>query len=180
MNVLCALGILAAFTGLPDDVINYIGKIKGAKGRLELVGTTVNGAGVYVDYAHTPDALENVLQALRPHTQGRLHVVFGCGGNRDSGKRPIMGKIAHDLADVVYVTDDNPRFEEAEDIRNEIIPACPGAYNIGDRAKAIQMAIDNLLPGDVLVVAGKGHETGQYIKGEIKHFSDHEEILKNI
>ncbi len=180
MNVLCALGMLSAITGLPDDVIHFISDIKGAKGRLELVGQTSNGAGIYIDYAHTPDALAKALTALRPHTTGRLHVVFGCGGNRDTGKRPQMGKIAHDLADVVYVTDDNPRFEEAEDIRNEIMPACPGAYNIGDRAKAIQMAIDNLLPGDVLVVAGKGHETGQYIKGEIIPFSDHEEVLKNI
>lgn len=180
MNVLCALGMLAAITGLPDDVIHFISNIKGAKGRLELVGQTSNGAAIYIDYAHTPDAMSNILQALRPHTQGKLHIVFGCGGNRDSGKRPQMGKIAHDLADVVYVTDDNPRFEEADDIRNEIIPACPGAYNIADRAKAIQMAITNLLPGDVLVIAGKGHETGQYIKGEIIPFSDHEEVLKNI
>ena len=180
MNVLCALGILAALTGLPDEVIHYIGDIKGAKGRLELVAHTANGAAVYIDYAHTPDGLKNVLKALRPHTAGRLQVVFGCGGNRDKGKRPLMGRIAHDLADVVYVTDDNPRFEEAEDIRNEIMPACPGAYNIADRAKAIKMAMDNLLPGDVLVLAGKGHETGQYVKGEIHHFSDHEEVLKNI
>jgi UDP-N-acetylmuramoyl-L-alanyl-D-glutamate--2,6-diaminopimelate ligase len=124
--------------------------------------------------------LENVLKALRPHTEGRLHVLFGCGGNRDKGKRPIMGKIAHDLADVVYVTDDNPRFEEAEDIRNEIIPGCPGAYNIADRGKAIKMAMEALMPGDVLVLAGKGHETGQYIKGQVIHFSDHEEVLKNL
>lgn len=180
MNVLCALGMLAAITGLPDEVIHYIGNIKGAKGRLELVAHTANGAAIYIDFAHTPDGLENVLKALRPHTSGRLHVVFGCGGNRDKGKRPLMGKIAHDLADVVYVTDDNPRFEEAEDIRNEIMPACPGAYNISDRAKAIKMAVAGLMPGDVLVVAGKGHETGQYVKGEIHHFSDHEEVMKNI
>ena len=180
MNVLCALGMLAAITSLPDDVIHFIPNIKGAKGRLELVGQTSNGAAIYIDYAHTPDAMSNILQALRPHTQGKLHIVFGCGGNRDSGKRPQMGKIAHDLADVVYVTDDNPRFEEADDIRNEIIPACPGAYNIADRAKAIQMAINNLLPGDVLVIAGKGHETGQYVKGKIIPFSDHEEVLKNL
>jgi UDP-N-acetylmuramoyl-L-alanyl-D-glutamate--2,6-diaminopimelate ligase len=180
MNVLCALGMLAALTGLPDDVIQYIGKIKGAKGRLELIATTKTDAAVYIDYAHTPDALENVLKALRPHTEGRLHVLFGCGGNRDKGKRPIMGKIAHDLADVVYVTDDNPRFEEAEDIRNEIIPGCPGAYNIADRGKAIKMAMEALMPGDVLVLAGKGHETGQYVEGQVIHFSDHEEVLKNL
>ena len=179
MNILCALGLLAAITGLPDDVIRYIGDIKGAKGRLEHVAD-INGASVYIDYAHTPDALENALKALRPHTQGKLHVLFGCGGNRDSGKRPIMGQIAHEYADVVYVTDDNPRFEEADDIRNEIIPGCPGAFNIADRAKAIKMAMQALMPGDVLVLAGKGHETGQYVKGEIIPFSDHEEVAKNL
>lgn len=180
MNILCALGMLAAITGLPDDVIRYISDIKGAKGRLEHIANTTTGAAVYIDYAHTPDALQNVLESLRPHTSGKLHVLFGCGGNRDAGKRPIMGQIAHDLADVVYITDDNPRFEEAEDIRNDIIPGCPGAYNIADRSKAIRMALANLMPGDVLVLAGKGHETGQYIKGEVIPFSDHEEVLKNI
>ena len=124
--------------------------------------------------------MENVLRSLRPHTQGRLLVVFGCGGNRDAGKRPLMGRIANELADVVFVTDDNPRFEDAEDIRNEIIPACPGAYNIADRAKAIKKAMEMLIPGDVLVLAGKGHETGQYVKGKVLPFSDHEEVLKNL
>ena len=180
MNILCALGMLAAITGLPDDVIRYCSDIKGAKGRLEFVANTATGAAIYIDYAHTPDALENLLKALRPHTTGRLHVLFGCGGNRDAGKRPIMGKIAHELADVVYVTDDNPRYEEAEDIRNDIIPGCPGAYNIADRAKAVKMAIAGLMPGDVLVLAGKGHEVGQYVKDKVIHYSDHEEILKNI
>lgn len=179
MNILCALGIVSAITGLPDDVIHYMSNIKGAKGRLEHVAD-INGASVYIDYAHTPDALENALKALRPHVKGKLHVLFGCGGNRDAGKRPIMGKIAHENADVVYVTDDNPRFEEADDIRNEIIPGCPGAYNIADRAKAIKMAMQALMPGDILVLAGKGHETGQYIKGEIIPFSDHEEVRKNL
>ncbi len=179
MNILCALGILSAITGLPDDVIHYMSDIKGAKGRLEHVAD-INGASVYIDYAHTPDALENALKALRPHVKGKLHVLFGCGGNRDAGKRPIMGQIAHQYADVIYVTDDNPRFEEAEDIRNEIILGCPGAYNIADRAKAIKTAIQSLETGDILILAGKGHETGQYIKGEIIPFSDHEEVAKNI
>ncbi|MCQ2740872.1 MAG: UDP-N-acetylmuramoyl-L-alanyl-D-glutamate--2,6-diaminopimelate ligase [Alphaproteobacteria bacterium] len=178
MNVLCALGILAAVTGKPEEVLPYISKIKGAKGRLEFIGTTKNGAAVYIDYAHTPDALENVLKSLRAHTQGKLRVVFGCGGNRDKGKRPIMGSIAAKLAEAVYVTDDNPRFEEADDIRNEIMAACPGAKNIGNRAEAIRTAVDDCQQGDVLVVAGKGHETGQYIKGEVHPFSDHEEVLK--
>ena len=179
MNILCALGMLSAITGLPDDVIHYMGDIKGAKGRLEHVAD-INGAAVYIDYAHTPDALENALKALRPHVKGKLHVLFGCGGNRDSGKRPQMGEIAHQYADVVYITDDNPRFEEADDIRNEIIPGCPGAFNIADRAKAIKMAMQALMPDDVLVLAGKGHETGQYIKGEVIPFSDHEEVMKNL
>ena len=179
MNILCALGILSAITGLPDDVIHYMSDIKGAKGRLEHVAD-INGASVYIDYAHTPDALENALKALRPHVKGKLHVLFGYGGNRDAGKRPIMGQIAHQYADVIYITDDNPRFEEAEDIRNEIILGCPGAYNIADRAKAIKTAIQSLETGDILVLAGKGHETGQYIKGEIIPFSDHEEVAKNI
>ena len=180
MNVLCALGMLSAITGLPDDVIRYVGDLKGAKGRLEHVADTSSGAAVYIDYAHTPDALENALKALRPHTQGKLHVLFGCGGNRDAGKRPQMGQVAHQFADVVYVTDDNPRYEEADDIRNEIIPGCPGAFNIADRGKAIKMAMAALMPGDILVLAGKGHETGQYIKGEVVPFSDHEEVLKNL
>ena len=180
MNILCALGMLSAITGLPDDVIHYMGDIKGAKGRLEHVAETTVGASVYIDYAHTPDALENVLKSLRPHTKEKLHVLFGCGGNRDAGKRSIMGQIAYQYADVVYVTDDNPRYEEAEDIRNEIIIGCPGAYNIAGRAKAIKMAMSALMPGDVLVLAGKGHETGQSVKGEVLPFSDHEEVMKNI
>ena len=180
MNVLCALGMCAELTGKPFDIIKYAGRIKGAKGRLELIGTTANGAAVYVDYAHTPDALENVIRALRPHTQNRLHVLFGCGGDRDAGKRPIMGRIANDLADAVYVTDDNPRTENAEEIRRQIMTACPCGINIGDRAKAIKYAIGQLQKGDILIVAGKGHETGQYINGKIFHFSDHEEVLKNL
>lgn len=180
MNILCALGMLSAITGLPDDVIHYMSDIKGAKGRLEHIADTSIGASIYIDYAHTPDALENVLTSLRPHTKGKLHVLFGCGGNRDAGKRPIMGQIAHQYADVVYVTDDNPRYEEAEDIRNEIILGCPGAYNIADRSKAIKMAMSSLMPDDVLVLAGKGHETGQYIKGEVIPFSDHDEVMKNL
>ncbi len=180
MNFLCALGILAALTGLPDDVIHYAEKVKGAKGRLEKVATLPNGATVYIDYAHTPDALENVLKSMRPHTKGRLQILFGCGGNRDKTKRKIMGDIAHNLADVVYITDDNPRFEDADDIRNEIASASPGAYNIADRAKAIKMAMEKLLPDDVLIIAGKGHETGQYVVGEVIPFSDHEEVQKNI
>lgn len=180
MNILCALGILAELTGKPFEVIKYIEKIKGAKGRLELVAETANKAAIYVDYAHTPDAIENVLQAIRPHTEGKLVILFGCGGDRDKGKRPEMGKIANKLADVVYVTDDNPRSEEAEVIRSEIMAACPQGINIGDRREAIKKAINNLQKGDVLIVAGKGHEPGQIIKGITYPFSDHEEVIKAV
>ena len=179
MNVLCALGMAAELTGKPQEVIKYAGRIHGAKGRLELVAS-YNEAAIYIDYAHTPDALENVIRALRPHTQNRLLVVFGCGGDRDKTKRPIMGKIANDLADVVYITDDNPRTENADDIRQQIIAACPRGQTIPNRAEAIKTAINNLQKGDVLIVAGKGHETGQYINGKIYPFSDHEEVLKNV
>lgn len=180
MNVLCALGMACEISGRPEEVLRHISKIRGAKGRLDLVGKTKNGAYIYVDYAHTPDALENVIKAMRSHCQHKLHVLFGCGGDRDAGKRPIMGQIANDLADVVYVTDDNPRTENAEKIREQIMAACPKGQNIPDRAAAIKTAIQRLEPGDVLILAGKGHETGQYINGQIFHFSDHEEVCKNL
>lgn len=180
MNVLCAMGLAAELTGLPSEVIKHVEKIKGAKGRLELVGQKTNGAAIYIDYAHTPDALENVIKALRPHTKGNLNVLFGCGGNRDSGKRPIMGKIANDLADIVYVTDDNPRFEDPAPIREQILVACPKGINIADRALAIKRAINDLKSDDILILAGKGHETGQYVQGNVLPFSDHEEVIKNI
>ncbi len=179
MNVLCALGMLTEATHRPEQMLENIVKIKGAKGRLELVGQK-NGAAIYIDYAHTPDALENVLHALRPHTANRLLVLFGCGGDRDAGKRPIMGKLAHELADIVYVTDDNPRTEDADKIRTQIMASCPTGINIGNRALAIKTAMSALMPGDILVLAGKGHETGQYINGEIHPFSDHEEVMKNL
>lgn len=180
MNVLCALGMAATLTHKPHEVIKHISSIHGAKGRLELAGTTPNGAAIYIDYAHTPDALENVIKAMRPHTKGKLHVLFGCGGDRDNGKRPIMGKIANDLADVIYVTDDNPRTEDATKIREQIMVACPRGQNIPDRAHAIKIAIAALSQGDVLILAGKGHETGQYINGKVYPFSDHEEVCKNL
>jgi UDP-N-acetylmuramoyl-L-alanyl-D-glutamate--2,6-diaminopimelate ligase len=127
---------------------------------------------VYVDYAHTPDALERLLVALRPHTAGRLHVVFGAGGDRDRGKRPLMGSAAARLADVAIVTDDNPRSESPADIRAAILDACPGAHEIGDRKRAIAEALTDLGPGDVLAVAGKGHEQGQTIGNTVIPFDD--------
>ncbi|TIW98549.1 MAG: UDP-N-acetylmuramoyl-L-alanyl-D-glutamate--2,6-diaminopimelate ligase [Mesorhizobium sp.] len=168
---------LAISTGTPvAKALVALEKLKGAPGRLDLVGTSANGAPVYVDYAHKPDALENVLASVRPFTTGRVIVVFGCGGDRDRGKRPIMGEIATRLADVVIVTDDNPRSEVPETIRAAILAAAPGAIEIGDRRLAIHEAVAMLHAGDTLIVAGKGHEEGQTIGSETLHFSDHEEV----
>jgi len=175
-NALVSAG-LAISTGTPvTKALAALEKLKGAPGRLDLVGTTASGAPVYVDYAHKPDALENVLASVRPFTTGRVMVVFGCGGDRDRGKRPIMGEIATRLADVVIVTDDNPRSEVPETIRAAILAAAPGAIEIGDRRKAIHEAVGMLHAGDTLIVAGKGHEEGQTIGSETLHFSDHEEV----
>jgi UDP-N-acetylmuramoyl-L-alanyl-D-glutamate--2,6-diaminopimelate ligase len=131
-----------------------------------------NGAAAYVDYAHTPDALERLLSALRPHTAGKLHIVFGAGGDRDRGKRSLMGEVAARLADQVIVTDDNPRGEDPQAIRAAVLSGCPAALEIGDRASAIEAALNNLGSGDVLVVAGKGHEQGQTISGVVHPFDD--------
>jgi UDP-N-acetylmuramoyl-L-alanyl-D-glutamate--2,6-diaminopimelate ligase len=175
-NALVSAG-LAISTGTPvAKALMALEKLQGAPGRLDLVGATTNGAPVYVDYAHKPDALENVLAAVRPFTTSRVIVVFGCGGDRDRGKRPIMGEIATRLADVVIVTDDNPRSEVPETIRAAILAAAPGAIEIGDRRKAIHDAVAMLKAGDTLIVAGKGHEEGQTIGAETFPFSDHDEV----
>jgi UDP-N-acetylmuramoyl-L-alanyl-D-glutamate--2,6-diaminopimelate ligase len=175
-NALVSAG-LAISTGTPiAKAMMALEKLQGAPGRLDLVGTTREGAPVYVDYAHKPDALENVLTSVRPFTTGRVVVVFGCGGDRDRGKRPIMGEIATRLADVTIVTDDNPRSEVPADIRAAIMAAAPGAVEIGDRRKAIHEAVQMLHAGDTLIVAGKGHEEGQTIGAETFPFSDHEEV----
>jgi UDP-N-acetylmuramoyl-L-alanyl-D-glutamate--2,6-diaminopimelate ligase len=162
---------LATELGIPG-ALDRLAKLHGVRGRMELAATLPNGAAIYVDYAHTPDALERVLQALRPHTAGRLHAVFGAGGDRDPGKRPLMGDAVRRLADLAVVTDDNPRSEDPAAIRAAIIAACPAAREIGDRAAAIAAAMDALAPGDVLVVAGKGHESGQTIAGVTHPFDD--------
>jgi UDP-N-acetylmuramoyl-L-alanyl-D-glutamate--2,6-diaminopimelate ligase len=177
-NALVAAG-LAISTGIPaGEALKSLEKLKGASGRLELVGTAPNGAPAYVDYAHKPDALENVLSSVRPFTTGRVIVVFGCGGDRDRGKRPIMGEIATRLADVTIVTDDNPRSEVPEEIRAAIMEAAPGAIEIGDRREAIRKAVSMLRAGDTLIVAGKGHEEGQTIGTQTFPFSDHEEVRR--
>jgi UDP-N-acetylmuramoyl-L-alanyl-D-glutamate--2,6-diaminopimelate ligase len=176
-NALLAAGLVLASdqAARPEDVFAALGSLQGVPGRLERVGE-VNGALCIVDYAHKPDALEHVLDALRPFTPGRLVCVFGCGGDRDRAKRPIMGGIAVEKADVVIVTDDNPRSEAPAAIRAEILAAAPGAREIGDRAEAIRTAVGELRPGDVLVVAGKGHETGQIIGDRTLPFSDHDVV----
>lgn len=175
-NALVAAGLAISTGTAPAVVMKGLEKISGAPGRLELVGRARNGAPGYVDYAHKPDALENVLDAVRPFTSGRIVVVFGCGGDRDRGKRPIMGEVATRLADVVIVTDDNPRSEVPETIRAEILAAAPGAIEIADRAEAIRHAVSILASGDTLIVAGKGHEEGQAIGDRVLPFSDHAQL----
>ncbi len=170
-NVLCAAGLAIACGEDSEHAIACLPRLTGVPGRLEQAGT-VNGGSVYIDYAHTPDALENVLAAMRPHTTNRLIVVFGCGGDRDRGKRPMMGRLATELADIAIVTDDNPRSEAPDAIRREILAAASGAHDIGDRETAIREAVSMLSDGDVLVIAGKGHETGQIVGGETHPFDD--------
>ena len=175
-NALCALGIVIANGVSPKIATRALEKLEGVIGRLQLVSELDNGARIYVDYAHTPDAIANVLSALRKCTAKKLNIVFGCGGNRDRDKRAQMGKIASNLADEVVVTDDNPRDENASDIRSQIIKACPGAIEIGDRRKAIKIAIGKLSDDDLLVITGKGHEQNQIVKDQIFKFDDIEEI----
>ncbi len=171
---------LAIATGVKKEkAVAALEGLKGAKGRLEHVDRH-NGADIFVDYAHKPDALGKALEALRPNTTGRLAVVFGCGGDRDRAKRPMMGKIATDLADRVYVTDDNPRNEEAGAIRREVMAAAPGATEVPDRGQAILDAMGDLHPGDVLLIAGKGHEDYQIIGEEKLAFSDHDVVKQAV
>ena len=171
-NALCALGLALATGADEAKAVAALSALQGVPGRMQHAANAGSGAPIFVDYAHTPDALETVLGALRPHADGHLVVVFGCGGDRDRGKRPIMGRIATDLADRVYVTDDNPRTEEASAIRAEILAAAPGAIEVADRAEAIAMAVADLGPSDLLVIAGKGHEQGQNVGGVVRPFDD--------
>lgn len=177
-NALVAAGLCMACGAKAADVIACLADLRGARGRLDHAGETRLHAPVFIDYAHTPDALENALTALRPYTKRRLVVVFGCGGDRDRGKRPEMGRVAHEMADVTFVTDDNPRGEEPSAIRAAILAAVPGAREIGDRREAIATAIAALEEGDLLLVAGKGHETGQKIGDRTIPFSDHDVVAE--
>lgn len=166
-NALVAAGLCIAAGETPERVLSGLEKITGAQGRLQRIPGSGRGE-VYVDYAHTPDGLETVLKALRPHAAGRLIVVFGAGGDRDKAKRPMMGEIAGRLADIAIVTDDNPRSEDPAVIRNAVRTGCPAAREIGDRRTAIREAIEMMCDGDVVVIAGKGHEQGQVV-GRVTH-----------
>jgi UDP-N-acetylmuramoyl-L-alanyl-D-glutamate--2,6-diaminopimelate ligase len=178
-NALVAAGLVIATGGEPDAVFAALSSLQGAKGRLDRVGER-NGAPIFVDYAHKPDALDKALGALRPYVKRELVVVFGCGGDRDAGKRPLMGEIAARAADRVIITDDNPRSENPAAIRAAILKAAPGAREIGDRREAIRGAIASLEAGDVLLIAGKGHESGQIIGDRTLPFSDHDEATAAI
>jgi UDP-N-acetylmuramoyl-L-alanyl-D-glutamate--2,6-diaminopimelate ligase len=171
-NALVAAGLCIAAGEPVEKVLEALEHLEGAAGRLQFVGKGRSGGEAYVDYAHTPDGLETVLAALRPHARGRLIVVFGAGGDRDRGKRPQMGEIADRLADIAIVTDDNPRSEDPAAIRAAILAAAPKATEIGDRKAAIAHAASLLGEGDVLVVAGKGHERGQLVAGVTHPFDD--------
>lgn len=171
-NALVAAGLCIAAGDSADRVLPALSAITGAQGRLQRVPGGNRGGEVYVDYAHTPDGLETVLNALRPHATGRLIVVFGAGGDRDRTKRPLMGAIAGRLADLAIVTDDNPRSEDPAAIRAQVRSGCPSALEIGDRAQAIDHAIDLMRDGDVVVIAGKGHEQGQIVGTTVHPFDD--------
>ena len=176
-NALVAAGLAISTGSDPDKVFAALGHLSGAKGRLELAGDK-NGAPIFVDYAYKPDALAKALEALRPYARRSLAVVFGCGGDRDKGKRPLMGAIAADLADRVIVTDDNPRSEKPATIRAEILKDAPGAIEIGDRREAIRAGIAELKAGDVLLIAGKGHESGQIVGDRVLPFSDQDTVVE--
>jgi UDP-N-acetylmuramoyl-L-alanyl-D-glutamate--2,6-diaminopimelate ligase len=172
MNALAALGLVIATGGPVSGAIEALANLPAVPGRMQFVAEGPGGGAIVVDYAHTPDALATVLAALRPHARGRLVVVFGCGGDRDPGKRPLMGEVATRSADRVYVTDDNPRSEPPADIRRAILASAPNAIEVGERREAIATAIAELARGDLLVIAGKGHETGQIIGATTYPFDD--------
>jgi UDP-N-acetylmuramoyl-L-alanyl-D-glutamate--2,6-diaminopimelate ligase len=179
-NALVAAGLCRAAGMSWEQTFAGLETLTGAPGRLQRVGAGPRGGEAYVDYAHTPDGLETVLKALRPHVRGRLVVVFGAGGDRDRAKRPLMGKAAAELADVAIVTDDNPRSEDPAAIRREVMAGAGGAIEIGDRAEAIDAAVAELHAGDVLVLAGKGHEQGQIVGTTVIPFSDVDEARKAV
>lgn len=175
LNAMTAAALVIGTGEMPSDVFAVMPKLTGVRGRMEHVATRKNGASIYVDYSHTPDGLATALAALRLHTPGRLLVVFGAGGDRDPGKRPLMGRAACEAADGVIVTDDNPRSEDPAQIRQAIRAVCPNAIEIGDRAEAILTGVDALSPQDCLLIAGKGHESGQIVGDQVLPFDDAEQ-----
>lgn len=174
-NVMLACGLVIACGADPDRVFETLPHLGTVRGRMQLAATRENGAAVFVDYAHTPDAVATALAAMRPHVMGRLFALVGAGGDRDAGKRLLMGQAAARNADLVFVTDDNPRSEDPALIRAAVMEGCPGATEVGDRAEAILRAVDALGPGDALLIAGKGHETGQIVGDDILPFDDVEQ-----
>ncbi|WP_204113662.1 UDP-N-acetylmuramoyl-L-alanyl-D-glutamate--2,6-diaminopimelate ligase [Shimia biformata] len=174
-NVLLAAGLAIACGAEPERVFEVLHELKTVRGRMQLAATRANGAAVFVDYAHTPDAVATALKAIRPHVMGRLIAIVGAGGDRDAGKRPLMGAAATAHADMVFVTDDNPRSEDPAAIRAMVMEGAPGATEVADRAEAILRAVDALGPGDTLLIAGKGHETGQIVGDDILPFDDAEQ-----
>jgi UDP-N-acetylmuramoyl-L-alanyl-D-glutamate--2,6-diaminopimelate ligase len=174
LNAVMAAGFALSLGEEPEAVFEGLAALKTVKGRMEHIGGTAEGAHVFVDYAHTPDGLDVLLRAARPHAPGRIILVFGCGGDRDKTKRPLMGALGAKFGDIVIVTDDNPRTEDAATIRKEVLVGCPDALEIGDRGEAIRKGVSLLEKGDCLLIAGKGHETGQLVNGTVLPFSDQE------
>lgn len=176
-NILASVGLLVACGSDPTTVARHVGNLSGIKGRLQRAGSCPNGAVAYVDFAHTPDGLETVLKSVRPHVDtagnnGKIHVVFGCGGDRDTGKRPLMAQVAEHYADTVIVTDDNPRTEDPAQIREQVMAGCTNATNIGGREQAIAHALNTAGEHDIIIIAGKGHEQGQIVGTEVLPFDD--------
>ncbi|WP_099912430.1 UDP-N-acetylmuramoyl-L-alanyl-D-glutamate--2,6-diaminopimelate ligase [Puniceibacterium antarcticum] len=174
-NVLLAAGLVIACGADADRVFDTLPFLNTVRGRMQLAATRENGAAVYVDFAHTPDAVDKAIRALRPHVMGRLVAIVGAGGDRDPGKRPLMGSAAMGAADQVIVTDDNPRSEDPALIRAAVMEGAPGAMEVGDRAEAILRGVDALGPGDALLICGKGHETGQIVGDTVFPFDDAEQ-----
>jgi len=174
-NVLLAAGLVIGCGEAPEDVFDTLEFLGGVRGRMQLAARRTNGAAVFVDYAHTPDAVKTALQALRPHVAGRIVAIIGAGGDRDRAKRPLMGAAAAQNADLVIVTDDNPRSEDPAAIRAAVLEGCPEATEVGDRAEAILRGVDMLGPGDALLIAGKGHESGQIVGDDVLPFDDAEQ-----
>jgi UDP-N-acetylmuramoyl-L-alanyl-D-glutamate--2,6-diaminopimelate ligase len=179
LNALCAAGLVIGSGEAPERVIPLLSQLRPVRGRLELIGYTKEGGAIYVDYAHTPDALHEALLSLRPYVQGNLTLVFGCGGDRDVDKRPLMGKIADKFSDAQIITDDNPRFEDPSRIRQQIFKQCPYGVEVPDRREAISRSLKVTGRHDAVLVAGKGHEQTQIV-GHEKHPFDDRQVIRDL